>query len=159
MHWQGWLSGLAQFEICISHFLPLNQFFSSFSFRSVCWAFLELIYIILFFFSHCLRVCVFISRLMWHCWPVLTSLLLSQEKKLLCFYKCKKCSPQAQAQTHRHTQTTNQYDSYGVTDMAPQKYKAVFILKTLPIYVDAEVIWNMHKKQSEYWCAYTHTTW
>lgn len=123
----------------------------SFSLLSFSWAYLH--YSVLFFPSVC--VCVFISRLMWHCWPVLTSLLLSQEKKLLCFYKCKKCSPQAQVQTHRHT--NNQYDSYGVTDTAPHKYKAVFMLKTLPIYVDVEVIWNMHKKNNHNICVPTHT--
>lgn len=109
-----------------------------------------------FFSTVSVCVCVFISRLMWHCWPVLTSLLLSQEKKLLCFYKCKKCSPRAQAQTHRHT--NSQYDSYGVTDTASRKYKAVFLLKTLPIYVDVEMIWNINKKQWQYIvCLHTHT--
>lgn len=158
MHWQGWLSGLAQFEICISHFLPLNQFFSCFCFRSVRRAFLGLIYIILCFFFHCLRVCVFISRLMWHCWPVLTSLLLSQEKKLLCFYKCKKCSPQAQVQTHRHTQTTNMIHMVWQIRLHTS-IKQYLCWKLYPSMQIFKWYWTCIKKQSQYLCAYTHTTW
>jgi len=45
-----------------------------------------------------------------------------------------------------HTHTNSQYDSYGVTDKASYKYKAVFMLKTLPIYVDVEMIWDMNEK-------------
>lgn len=57
----------------------------------------------------------------------------------------------ADAQTH----TNSQYDSYGVTDTAPHKYKAVFMLKTSPIYVDVEVIWNMNKNSHNV-CLHIH---
>lgn len=126
MYWQGWRSGLAQSEIRISHFLPLNLFLSCFLLWLRLWAFLGLICIILCFF-HCLlaRVRVFISRLMWHCWPVLTSPLLSQEKKCSAFINAKKCSRRAQTRTRQHT--NSQYESYAVTDIEPRAYKAAFL--------------------------------